>query len=112
MTGASTFESPPMNIIHPYANGAQTLVPLTSLTHQQIVPTTEHVYVSNPSHGVPVMTSQFPSTQNYGMNQNTGMGQHVGIVQPHSAMSTLIRVPATVVHSKFQFIFVAEKLLI
>lgn len=108
MTGASTFGSQPMNIINPYVNGAQTLVPLTSLTHQQIMPATEHVYVSNPSQGVPVMTSQFPS----GLMQNTGMGQHVSLVQPQSAVSTLIRVPATIVQSKFQFTFEAFYLLI
>lgn len=105
MTGASAYGSQQMNIINPYANGAQTLVPLTSLTHQQVVPTTGHVYVSNPSAGVPVMTSQYPSglMQNNGMNMNQhgmNMGQHVNLVHPHS---TLIQVPATVVHSsKFQ----------
>lgn len=109
MTGVSTIGSQPMNIINnPYGNDVQTFVPLASLQQQQVVPTTGHVYVSNPSTGVPVMTSQLPSRlmQNSGMNHNAGLGQHVGFVQPHSTLSTLIRVPATVVHSKFQFMFV------
>lgn len=107
MTGASNYGSQPMNIISPYANGAQTLVPISSFTQQQVVPTTGHVYVSNPSAGVPVMTSQYSSgmMQNNGMNQNMGMGQHVNLVHPHS---TLIQVPATVVHSEFQLTFKAE----
>lgn len=102
MTGASTFGSQPVNIINAYEDGGQALVPLTR--HQ--VPTTAHVYV-------PVMASQFSSglVQNYGVNQNTGMGQHVNLVQSHPAVPTLVHVPATLVHSKFQFTFEAEKLL-
>lgn len=94
-----------------YGNaGMQTFVPLASLQHQQVLPTTGHVYVSNPSTGVPVMTSQFPSglMQNSGStNHNAGSGQHLSIVQQHPPLSTIISVPATVVHSKLQFILVA-----
>lgn len=104
MTGPSTFGSQSAHIINPYENGGQTLVPLT---RHQVIPTTGHVYV-------PIMTSQYPSglVQNHGMNQNAGMGQHVNLVQSHPAVQTLIHVPTTLVHSKFQFTFEAEKLLI
>lgn len=108
MTGTSTLGSQPMNIINQLPNSVQTLVPLTSMIHQQIVPATGHLYtISNPSNTVPVMTSQLSSglVHSHGMNQNIGLGQHLSLVQPQSTVSTLIHVPATVVNSKFQFYF-------
>lgn len=115
MTGATTYGAQPMNILNPIANSVHALVPVTSFTQHQVVPgqvATGQVYVTNPSAGVPLMTSQYPTglMQNHGINQNVGMGQQVSYVQSQPAVSTLIRVPATLVQSKFKFPFEAVKM--